>query len=94
MYQITDAASAEARRYCIRRQAVVEDGCSLTGLDSGVLPSRAIELTAVYLDRKITAILAGRPKARAGLQQKQELAAILISAVQVALWRSPAAASI
>src|SRR5436190_22865020 len=77
MYQMTDAAFAEARNYCIRDHIVVEDGCSLTGLDSRVLPSRAIELTVVFLDRKITAILAGRPKARAGLQQKQEFAAII-----------------
>jgi hypothetical protein len=45
MYQMTDAAFAEARRYCIRHHTVVEDSCSLTGFDSRVLPSRAIELT-------------------------------------------------
>jgi PAS domain-containing protein len=47
-----------ARPYCIRDHIVVEDGCALTGLDSRVLPSRAIELTAVFLDRKVAAILA------------------------------------
>jgi hypothetical protein len=52
MYQMTDAAFAEARHYCIRNHIVVVDGCSLTGLDSRALPSRAIELTAVFLDRK------------------------------------------
>jgi hypothetical protein len=57
MYQMTDAAFAEARRYCIRHHTVVEDGCLLTGLDSRVLPSRAIELTAAYLDRNVTAML-------------------------------------
>jgi hypothetical protein len=77
MYQMTDAAFAEARRYCIRRHTVVEDGCSLTGLHSRVLPSRAIELTAAYLDRNVTAMLAHRPNARASPQQKQELAAII-----------------
>ena len=77
MYQMTDAAFAEARRYCIRHHTVVEDGCLLTGLDSRVLPSRAIELTAAYLDRNVTAMLAHRPNARASPQQKQELAAII-----------------
>jgi hypothetical protein len=52
MYQMTDAAFAEARHYCIRDHVVVEDGCSLTGLDSRLPPSRAIELTAVFLTAK------------------------------------------
>jgi hypothetical protein len=68
MFQMTDAAFAEARHYCIRDHFVVEDGCSLTGLDSRVLPSRAIELTAVFLDRKVTAILALRLKAATNAQ--------------------------
>ena len=77
MYQMTDAAFAEARHYCIRDHVVVENGCSLTGLDSRVPPSRAIELTAVFLDRKVTAILARLLKAAASAQQKRELAAII-----------------
>jgi hypothetical protein len=77
MYQMTDAAFAEARRYCIRHHTVVEDGCSLIGLDSRVLPSRAIELTAVYLDRNVAAILAHRPNAAASPQHKQQLATII-----------------
>jgi hypothetical protein len=77
MYQMTDAAFAEARPYCIRHHVVVEDGCSLTGLDTRVLPSRAIELTAVFLDRNVTAILARPLKAATSAQQKRELAAII-----------------
>ena len=77
MYQMTDAAFAEARPYCIRDHIVVEDGCSLTGLDSRVLPSRGIELTAVFLDRKVTAILARPLKAAASAQRKRELAATI-----------------
>ena len=77
MYQMTDAAFAEARRYCIRDHNVIEEGCSLTGRDSRVLPSRAVELTAVFLDRKVTAILTGPLKAAASAQQKRELAAII-----------------
>lgn len=77
MFQMTDAAFAEARHYCIRDHIVVEDGCSLTGLDSRVLPSRAIALTAAFLDRKVTAILARPLKEAASAQQKRELAAIV-----------------
>jgi hypothetical protein len=74
MYQMTDAAFAEARHYCIRHHTVVENGCSLSGVDSRLVPSRAIELTMVFLDRNLTGVLAHRPNATARLQQKQELA--------------------
>jgi hypothetical protein len=77
MYQMTDAAFAEARHYCIHHHTVVEDGCWLNGVDSRLVPSRAIEVTAVFLDRNVTGILAHRPNATASLQQKQELAAII-----------------
>ena len=77
MYRMTDAAFAEARHYCIRDHIVVEDGCTLTGLDTRVLPNRAIELRAVFLDRKVTAILARPLKVAASAQQKQEVAAII-----------------
>src|SRR6202022_2735915 len=53
MYQMTDAAFAEARQYCIRHHTVVEDGCWFNGLYTRVVPSHAIELTAVFLDRKV-----------------------------------------
>jgi hypothetical protein len=77
MYQMTDAAFAEARHYCIRYHVVVEDGCSLTGFDSRLPPSRAIELTAVFLNRKVTAVLARPPKTAASALQKRALAAII-----------------
>jgi hypothetical protein len=77
MYQMTDAAFAEARPYCIRDHIVVENGCSLIGLDSRVPPSRAIELTAVFLDRNVTAILTRPLKAAASTPQKRQLAAII-----------------
>ena len=76
-YQMTDAAFAEARRYCIQNHIVVEEGCWLNGLYSRMLPSHAVELTAVFLDRHVAAILAGRPKAKPTPQQKQSLAAIV-----------------
>ena len=77
MYQMTDAAFAEARRYCIRDHLVVEDGCSPGGALSRLLPSRAIELAAVSLDRGVTALLPRRRAARASQGQKEELAAVL-----------------
>ena len=76
MYQMTDAAFAEARRYCVRHHTVVEDGCLRNALYTRVAPSHAIELTAVFLDRHVAEILAHRP-GEATPQQKQELAAII-----------------
>jgi Transglycosylase SLT domain len=75
-YQMTDAAFADARRYCIRDHAVV-DGCWLNGLYTRLVPSHAVELTAVFLDRNVAAILAGRPKPPATRRQKEELATII-----------------
>ncbi|MFI5020818.1 MAG: lytic transglycosylase domain-containing protein [Alphaproteobacteria bacterium] len=77
MYQMTDAAFAEARRYCIRNHAVVEDGCRLNDLYSRISPSHAIELAAVFLDRNVRAILARRPNAKVSARQKQDLAALV-----------------
>jgi hypothetical protein len=76
MYQMTDAAFAEARRYCIQRHAVAEESCWFRGLYTRILPSHAVELTSVYLDRGVAAILADR----AGTvrpQQQQDLATII-----------------
>jgi hypothetical protein len=84
MYQLTDAAFSDARRYCIRHHTVVEDGpwndwrsCWFNGFYSRVVPSHAVELTAVSLDRNVVRILARRPNASASLQQTQDLAAIV-----------------
>ena len=77
MYQMTDGTFAAARQACIRDHAVTDD-CWFTGLYSRVLPSHAIELAAVSLDRQATAILTQRPRhARATLQQRQDLAALI-----------------
>jgi hypothetical protein len=53
MYQITDGTFAEARRYCIRDHAVIEQGpwhdlrsCWFNGLSTRVIPSHAVELTS------------------------------------------------
>lgn len=74
MFQMTDAAFEDARRYCVHRHVVVEKGCIGNGLYTRVLPSHAIELAAVYLDRHVNAILRGR---KATLEQKQTLAALI-----------------
>jgi hypothetical protein len=76
-YQMTDAAFADARRFCIRDHVVVEKECWFTGLYTRIVPSHAVELTAVSLDRNVAAILASRPKATASPQQKQALATII-----------------
>ena len=76
MYQMTDAAFAAARQACIRDHAVTDD-CWFTGLYSRVLPSHAIQLAAVSLDRKVATILAQQPRAHATAQQKQDLAAVI-----------------
>jgi hypothetical protein len=77
MYQMTDAAFAEAQGYCILHHTVVETDCSSTALSSRIIPSHATELTAVFLDRKITAILGTRRTAKVSRQRKEQLAAII-----------------
>jgi len=77
MYQMTDAAFAEAQGYCILHHTVVETGCSSTALSSRIMPSHATELTAVFLDRNIMAILGNRRTAKVSWQQKEQLAAII-----------------
>jgi hypothetical protein len=75
-YQMTDAAFADARRYCVRDHAVVES-CWFNGLYTRIMPSHAVELTAVSLDRGVAAILAARPRAAPSKRQKEELATII-----------------
>jgi hypothetical protein len=77
LYQMTDAAYAEARRHCIRRHVVVDADCRLNSLHIRALPSHAIELAAVYLDRNVAAVLGQAPDTTATPQQKQDLAALI-----------------
>ncbi len=84
MYQITDAAFNQARRYCIHDHQVVEDGpwhdmrsCWFNSLYTRVLPSHAIELTAVLLDRGVAYAVTARPISPATSMQKQDLAAVI-----------------
>jgi hypothetical protein len=82
MYQMTDGAFAEASKFCIRDHEVIERGgtggalaCRL-GLNFRVLPRRAVELTAAYLDRHVAATLA-RQAGPASPLQKRHLAAVV-----------------
>jgi hypothetical protein len=84
MYQLTDAAFADARRFCVRDHVVVEDGpwndwnsCWFNGLYTRVVPTHAVELTSVLLDRGVTRVLAHQRIRNASLQQKQDLAALI-----------------
>jgi len=84
MFQITDGTFAEARRYCIHDNVVVEDGpwhdldsCWFNALYTRVVPGHAVEMTAALLDRNVARILARHRIATASLQQRQDLAAII-----------------
>ena len=77
LYQMTDAAYAEAARFCIRGNAVTDTGCGYTSLYIRAIPSHAIELASVYLDRNVTAVLARAGDVTANPQQKQDLAAFI-----------------
>jgi hypothetical protein len=76
MYQMTDAAFQDAREACVHDHVVVED-CWFTGLYTRVLPSHAIELAAVSLDRQGAAILRKYPHAKVNARQLQDLAALI-----------------
>src|SRR5215467_5373162 len=84
MFQITDAAYRDAKRYCIHDHAVVAEGpwydfssCWFNGLYTRVIPSLAIEMTSAHLHRSVAAVLARREGPGATLAQKQDLAAVI-----------------
>jgi hypothetical protein len=84
MYQITDAAFREARRYCVRDHAVAQDGpwydlrsCWFNGLYVRLLPGHAVELTSASLDRAVARILARRHGVEPTLAHKQDLAGVV-----------------
>ena len=83
MYQITDGTFAEARRYCVHRHVVAEQGrwydlksCWLNFLYTRTVPSHAVELTAAYLDRHVAEVLDRQGIRGATLRQKQNLATL------------------
>jgi hypothetical protein len=84
MFQITDAAYRDAKRYCIHDHAVVADGpwydptsCWFNGLYTRVVPSHAIEMTSALLHRSVAGALARSKMREATLLHKHELAAII-----------------
>lgn len=84
MFQITDGTFRQARRYCIRRNAVIEDGpwydwnsCWFNSLYFRVVPSHAAEMTAAFLDRSVTRILQRQKIGNATPRQQQDLAIVM-----------------
>ncbi len=77
LYQTTNPAYAEATRYCIRQHAVVDTGCWFNSFYIRAVPSHAIELAAIYLDRQVAGVLAATPVRKLSPQQKQDLAAVI-----------------
>jgi hypothetical protein len=77
LYQMTDPALSEAARFCIRGNAVTETGCGFTGLYTRAIPSHAIELASVYLDRNVADVLARVGDVKVSAQQKQDLATFI-----------------
>jgi hypothetical protein len=84
MYQITNAAFLDARRYCVHDHVVVEDGpwdefrsCWFNSLYTRTIPTHAIEMTSATLDRSVANTLARHRIAKVTLRQKQDLAAVI-----------------
>ena len=84
MYQITDGTFEAARRYCVHRHRVVEEGpwydfksCWFNWLYTRTVPSHAVEMTSAYLDRGVADIVARYPGLRPTLEQQQTLATLM-----------------
>jgi hypothetical protein len=77
LYQTTDPAYAEVARFCILDNAVTDTGCGFTSLYFRAIPSHAIELASMYLDRHVAAVLAIAGNVKPSPQQKQDLAAFI-----------------
>jgi hypothetical protein len=75
--QMTDGAYAEAARFCIRDHAVTDTGCGFTSLYVRALPSHAIELASIYLDRNVTDVLARAGDVKPSPSERQDLAAFI-----------------
>jgi hypothetical protein len=77
LFQMTDPALAEAARFCVRGNAVTDTGCGSPFLYIRAIPSHAIELASVYLDRQVAMVLGLAGDVKASAQQKQDLAAFI-----------------
>ena len=76
LFQMTDPAYAEIARFCIRANAVTDSACGF-GPYIRALPSHAVELASVYLDRNVAAVLARTDDVKPTPQQTQDLAAFI-----------------
>ena len=77
LFQMIDGAYAEAARFCIRDHAVTDSGCGFTSLYTRTIPSHAIELASIYLDRNVAAVLARLGNVKPSASQRQDLAAFI-----------------
>jgi len=77
LYQMTDGAYAEAARSCIRGNAVTDSGCGSTLLTIRAMPSHAVELASVYLDRNVADVLARAGDVKASPSERHDLAAFI-----------------
>jgi hypothetical protein len=76
LFQMIDGAAAEAARFCIRDNVVTDTGCGF-GPYIRALPSHAVELASVYLDRHVAAVLNVAGDIKPNPQQTQDLAAFI-----------------
>lgn len=83
MFQITDGTFAEARHYCIHEHALAREGpwndfhsCWFNSLYVRVLPADAVQLTAAYLDLKVSSIVA-HAGGNVSALHRQHLAAVV-----------------
>jgi hypothetical protein len=76
LFQMTDPAYAEIKRFCIRANTVTDTGCGF-GPYLRVIPSHATELASIYLDRNVAAVLARAGDVKPTPQQTQDVATIV-----------------
>jgi hypothetical protein len=75
--QMTDGAYSEAARFCIRDHAVTDAGCGYASLYVRALPSHAVELASIYLDRNVADVLARAGDVKPTPSERQDLAAFI-----------------
>lgn len=76
LFQMTDPAYSEIARYCVRANTVANTGCGF-GPYFRVLPSHAVELASIYLDRNVASVLSRAGNISPTTQQRQDLAAFI-----------------
>src|SRR3954449_4635089 len=77
LFQMLDAAYADAARFCVRGNAVTEAGCGSPFLYIRAIPSHAIELASVYLDRNVADVLTRAGDVKASARERKGAARLL-----------------